>query len=498
MTNPDNDTGIADLPQKKAAADGPVIESRPVDPGSAETATRPGAEIRPADSSLLGEAEADPLPAAAKRTAGAGAPPDLIHPAEPAEPAPELDQPGPDSVEPPHLVADTYQTPADAAPGSRVPPSGHPAEAPRETAPLPAPAPVVVQRRGGFWPMVFGGIVAAGLGAAAAIWALPHLPPAWLPAQPAPQPGEPAPGLTADDVRSEIRIALAELPAAESPAAFDSSALEARIDGVVAEARQAAEASAQQAIAALPAAAPAVAPEELAALTQQVEAQAAKVAELESRPVVDPAMLDRMQTLADQANALQAQIAAAAQQAQTTITDAQAEAERMQQATADATRRAEALAAVAALQTALEQGVSTDAAAQQLRDAGVEPPAAVTAGAPTLVELQEGYDAAARAALRVALRESASDQGAVGVVGNFLRAQTGARSVTPREGSDPDAILSRAGAAVAAGDIKTALAEIAPLPEPARAAQPMAEWLAGAQAYDAAHDALSELSGASN
>src|SRR5690606_28794168 len=38
---------------------------------------------------------------------------------------------------------------------------------------------VVEVRKGGFVPTFVGGVVAAGLGAAAAWWAIPHLPPAW-------------------------------------------------------------------------------------------------------------------------------------------------------------------------------------------------------------------------------------------------------------------------------------------------------------------------------
>lgn len=56
--------------------------------------------------------------------------------------------------------------------------------------------------------------------------------------------------------------------------------------------------------------------------------------------------------------------------------------------------------------------------------------------------------------------------------------QLGARSVTPREGDDPDAVLSRAEAAVVDGQLDAALAEIAALPETARAE--MAGWEAAA------------------
>lgn len=81
---------------------------------------------------------------------------------------------------------------------------------------------------------------------------------------------------------------------------------------------------------------------------------------------------------------------------------------------------------------------------------------------------------------------------------NFLRAQTGIRSVAPREGDDPDAVLSRANAEVEAGQIGAALDEIQALPDAAKSAPSMADWIAGATAYRDAQSALSDLSANSN
>ena len=50
----------------------------------------------------------------------------------------------------------------------------------------------------------------------------------------------------------------------------------------------------------------------------------------------------------------------------------------------------------------------------------------------------------------------------------------------PRAGDGPDAILSRAEAALAGDDLDAALAELDALPEVVRAA--MGDWLAGAEA----------------
>ena len=62
----------------------------------------------------------------------------------------------------------------------------------------------------------------------------------------------------------------------------------------------------------------------------------------------------------------------------------------------------------------------------------------------------------------------------------FLRSQAGMRSLAPREGDDPDAILSRAEAAVRAGELQTAIDEIGKLPETGQTA--MADWVADAKA----------------
>jgi hypothetical protein len=78
----------------------------------------------------------------------------------------------------------------------------------------------------------------------------------------------------------------------------------------------------------------------------------------------------------------------------------------------------------------------------------------------------------------VALRETAGD-GAVDRLTAFVQGQIGGRAVAPREGDDPDAILSRVQAAVSSGDLDTALAEISALPEGARAE--MAAWIADAE-----------------
>ncbi|MDF3607687.1 hypothetical protein PE067_17005 [Paracoccus sp. DMF-8] len=111
---------------------------------------------------------------------------------------------------------------------------------------------------------------------------------------------------------------------------------------------------------------------------------------------------------------------------------------------------------------------------------------------PSLVQLQADFDAASRAGLNAALKAESQGEGAMGAIGNFLRVQTGARSVEPREGEDPDAVLSRAADAVRRGNIQAALDDIATLPAAGQDA--MSGWTAEAQRWVAARAALGDLS----
>ena len=106
--------------------------------------------------------------------------------------------------------------------------------------------------------------------------------------------------------------------------------------------------------------------------------------------------------------------------------------------------------------------------------------------------MQQLFPAAARDGLAAALRDdSAAPSG--GLFTNFLRAQTGARSLEPRPGNDPDAVLSRAGDAVQRGEIAAALTELQAFPPAGREA--MADWLHGAEAWAAAAGAVDQIEG---
>ena len=101
-------------------------------------------------------------------------------------------------------------------------------------------------------------------------------------------------------------------------------------------------------------------------------------------------------------------------------------------------------------------------------------------GAPTLNALQQRFPQAARDALAVSLRETGGE-----AFGDrfwaFMRAQTGARSLTAQDGADPDAVLSRAEAALRNGQVAEALAELPDLPGPGQ--ERLGDWISRAQTY---------------
>jgi hypothetical protein len=115
--------------------------------------------------------------------------------------------------------------------------------------------------------------------------------------------------------------------------------------------------------------------------------------------------------------------------------------------------------------------------------------ASAETGVATLSVLQSEFPGQARKALATA-RASGVEDGQQGL-GGFLKRSLGARSVAPREGNDPDAVLSRAEAAIKTGDLAATLTELDNLPEEAQAA--IADWRAAADARLAARNAADAL-----
>ncbi|MDJ0641128.1 MAG: hypothetical protein QNJ20_20120 [Paracoccaceae bacterium] len=111
-------------------------------------------------------------------------------------------------------------------------------------------------------------------------------------------------------------------------------------------------------------------------------------------------------------------------------------------------------------------------------------------GIATIGDLQRAYPAAARAALSVS--ETIPEDASTGErFTAFLKRQTNARSLRPKEGDGADAVLSRAEARLGNGELAEALAELDKLPEEGKAA--LGDWLSQAMARIAALEAIRDL-----
>ncbi|MGR3341866.1 MAG: hypothetical protein ACU0DI_01295 [Paracoccaceae bacterium] len=163
----------------------------------------------------------------------------------------------------------------------------------------------------------------------------------------------------------------------------------------------------------------------------------------------------------------------------------------------DATERAKNAvkrAALARAQSALDSGAPFAEDLTVLKDAGVELPGDLMAlsrdGVASLADLQREFPTAARVALNAAVRADVA-AGRQSRLAGFLRTQLGARSLEPRQGNDPDAVLSRAEAALRAGDLSQSLRELDILP--AAGAAQMAGWMDKARARQRAAAAVAAL-----
>ena len=300
------------------------------------------------------------------------------------------------------------------------------------------------QQKGGFFPLALGGLVAGVIGFAAATLTAP------------------APDTS-----------LADQIAAQSS---QISALEQRVTAV-----------------------PAVDLSGIEAVQSDLAAQIADISErltaLEERPVGSGGSALAGEGVAGEMDALRAQIAEMTNAAQTELAEARAQAASIEENAAAAARNAAARAALARVQTALESGAPIGAALGDLEEAldqsAPDALIAVQDGVPTLASLQDQFPDVARAALATARTEGVSGEETTGF-GAFLRTQFDVRSTTPQEGNSADAILSRAEAAVRAGRLSDALAEISALPEVARAE--LSDWLGQAEARANAIAAVDMLS----
>ncbi len=190
-----------------------------------------------------------------------------------------------------------------------------------------------------------------------------------------------------------------------------------------------------------------------------------RLTKVEKRPIAEGASDAAVAAYERELKALQDSMAQQRAEIEAMTSDARQMEESAEEKAQDTMRRA----ALTRIQTALDAGTGFAPALADLEKAGVDAPAPLAQiadkGAPSLIVLQESFPEAARAALAVS-RKAAGDESKG--FGGFLKTQLGVRSLEPREGDDPDAILSRAEAALKEGRLTDALAEIEALPEVGR------------------------------
>ncbi len=364
-----------------------------------------------------------------------------------------------DAIPPEVHTAPTAETPAHPTPAAEeltdlapVPSEPAPApEPPKSVTPPPTP-----QRKGGFFPLLLGGLLAGVIGYGIATLSATD------------QNVELSEALAAQsESLTALQDQVAELPTVDLSGIEETqAALHENIDRLQTE------------------------------LRGQIDALDARMADLESLPVGDGTMSDRaIAAYEADLEALRAEMAQMTGSARAQLDEARAEAAAIEENAAAAARAAAGRAALARIQTSLDNGEPLGAALGDLEAAiGEAAPDALLAaqdGVPTLAALQEGFLDVAPAALAAARDAGVAGEETSGL-GAFLKNQFEVRSTTPREGNNTDAILSRAEAALKAGRLSDSLAEIAALPEEARVE--MTDWLGMAESRAAAVAAIDVLS----
>lgn len=354
--------------------------------------------------------------------------------------------------------AETSAPDAESLVSEEAPENNVEAEAPiDETTPdaTPEDALIPVEKpRSVFVPLVLGGVVAAALGYGAATYF-----------NMSNAPDTPDYGAMIADQAAQIATLEAQLAAV--PDAVDIGPLETAL------------ADAQAAIA-----------QDIETLGGSLAELDARLAEVEKRPAADGTLSDtalaayerELEALRAEMAAQQESVRQMAEEAAARLAAAQSETQAIEQDAIATAQAATARAALGRIQIAMDTGVDFEGALADLQaSTEMDIPQAVQAaagGVATMAVLQDEFPAAARAAMAAARDEGVA--GETGGFGAFLRDQLDVRSVVPREGDDPDAILSRAEAALRAGRLTDALAEIETLPEVSRAA--LTAWVGQAQA----------------
>lgn len=336
-------------------------------------------------------------------------------------------------------------------------------------------------RRGGFFPLMLGGLVAGGIGYGAAYYTQPEFDTTAMDVALAEQTKTIA-ALRADVERlgqgpdlSAIEQAISDTGARIEDASGQIDSTAATVAGL-AERLTAVELRGDEA--------------------GKVDAVAQNAYERELAQIRDQIVAQSQQMSADaqQAATRLAALEQNAEAVRVTADQVTAEAEAARTAAEQARAQAAAQQAIGKVNAAFAEGAPYQDALAPLA-AMTEIPEALSApaadGVATLTKLGEDLPGAIRSALGAArdAGESGEDSGRIG---SFFKRQFQVRSTTAQDGSSVDAILSRLEANLRSGDLTGALAEADALPATARDA--LGPWLGLAQTRDGAVTALNDLS----
>ncbi|MEL7343260.1 MAG: hypothetical protein AAFN59_00180 [Pseudomonadota bacterium] len=190
------------------------------------------------------------------------------------------------------------------------------------------------------------------------------------------------------------------------------------------------------------------------------------------------------------------ELAAVVAGARSELDEARRAAEAVEAAAVAAAAREAAFEALTRLRTSVDLGLGYEEALADLTDAAPVTPTPAVAnsaadGIATMLELQSEFPDLARTAISASATAPDESATAVQRLGQFLRTQTNARSLEPREGTDADAVLSRAQAALMDNELDAALAELSTLPD--AAAGTFEDWIAKAEMRSDALAGLDDL-----
>ena len=331
-------------------------------------------------------------------------------------------------------------------------------DAPDETPPpaddiaVTPPPPAAPRRRGGFFGPLLGGVLAAVIGFAGA----QYLGPLNLPFV-----RDTTSALSEQLAAQDTRLAeMAQQLSALSNAPGDDSASAASVDALASAMQKANDRITAQLTGISSA---------TSDVSSAVEALSARVSTLEKRPVAEtPDLSGAVTAYEDELARLRTQVQALQNDAESaTIAFAQQAdqaAERVAAANANAAKL-ESRAGLMQIRAAIDSGAPFTDAVAAVTTVDVPKPLLNQAenGVPTRQALIDGFAAPAREAL-AASRRALAEGNAADRFGAFLQTQVGVRSTVPRDGDGPDAVLSRAEAALRSGDLTTALDEVATLP----------------------------------